>query len=413
MKKLIIFILIYPVFIYIFADVIVVKRDNVMLKNGPGVYYQTISTLSKDSGVNVLQYTFKDFDSDQWIRVKCNQSKLEGFISKSSVSERKVKSDFFTFLRQNDLFEKSQNKIIPNDIRSIGIYFSEKFNGNREFIDFANAYRTDINSYNDFKNDTYIGFPLRQNRSTVNIPVRDTDSFFTDTETGLGLGLASVISNKGLYYNRIIQNYVNHIGLLLIEAYDITDVEFKFFILNIDEPDTFSGPGGFVFITKGMLLLCENEAELSVVLAKEIAHVMSNQMFRNITNNQQSLIFDKKETLTDSIFLHKKMNTLNELEDDYNDFLLSSLNGNFLNDNMQNNLTAILISARAGYDSHSYLNLLNRVLNRYNDSGNYNTQKSLIELKIEQAEKLFNDIKLPNNLMDKSYRYQIFKNQIR
>ena len=52
------------------------------------------------------------------------------------------------------------------------------------------------------------------------------------------------------------------------------EVEYTLTVLNSREANAFSLPGGFVFITRGLLnLIGSDEAQLAAVLAHEIAHV--------------------------------------------------------------------------------------------------------------------------------------------
>ncbi len=52
-----------------------------------------------------------------------------------------------------------------------------------------------------------------------------------------------------------------------------TPFEFKFYVVNGLDPNAFAIPGGYIFVTTGLLVLAENEQEVAGVLSHEIAHV--------------------------------------------------------------------------------------------------------------------------------------------
>ncbi len=76
-----------------------------------------------------------------------------------------------------------------------------------------------------------------------------------------------------LYDNARIQNYVDQLGQQLVEASDSRDIPYTFQVVLSDEINAFAIPGGFVYVTTGLLQAVDNDAELASVLAHEIAHI--------------------------------------------------------------------------------------------------------------------------------------------
>lgn len=72
-----------------------------------------------------------------------------------------------------------------------------------------------------------------------------------------------------------VNQYVNLVGYVVAAASDRPETfkGYTFGVLDADEPNAIAGPSGFIFITRGLLLLCETEDELACVLAHEIGHV--------------------------------------------------------------------------------------------------------------------------------------------
>ena len=86
----------------------------------------------------------------------------------------------------------------------------------------------------------------------------------------------------GEYNNQQWTRYINLVGQTIAEFSDRPTLEYHFAILNSPEQNAFAAPGGYIFITVGLLKTLKNEAELAGVLAHEIAHVTKQHMLETI-----------------------------------------------------------------------------------------------------------------------------------
>jgi len=77
----------------------------------------------------------------------------------------------------------------------------------------------------------------------------------------------------GTYGNSNIQGYVSEIGQALVRNVERKDLQYTFTVLNSDIINAFATPGGFIYITRGLLTLADNEAEMAGVLGHELGHV--------------------------------------------------------------------------------------------------------------------------------------------
>ncbi len=77
----------------------------------------------------------------------------------------------------------------------------------------------------------------------------------------------------GAYEENDLGAYVAQIGLKLLKVSELPDDAFRFTVLNDDKINAFALPGGYVYVTRGLIALAENEAELAGVIAHEIGHV--------------------------------------------------------------------------------------------------------------------------------------------
>ena len=77
----------------------------------------------------------------------------------------------------------------------------------------------------------------------------------------------------GAYEDKEFAAYVHRVGLSLAKVTEVQDLSYTFTVLNDDKVNAFALPGGYVYITRGLVALAENEAEMAGVLAHEIGHI--------------------------------------------------------------------------------------------------------------------------------------------
>jgi predicted Zn-dependent protease len=77
----------------------------------------------------------------------------------------------------------------------------------------------------------------------------------------------------GVYPDQALNRYVDQIGQRLAKNSHRPELKYQFKVLNNSSPNAFALPGGFIAITRGLLLSIENEAQLAAVLGHEIGHV--------------------------------------------------------------------------------------------------------------------------------------------
>ena len=77
----------------------------------------------------------------------------------------------------------------------------------------------------------------------------------------------------GEYGSPALRKYVDGIGRLLVRNIEREDLSYKFTILNSDIVNAFAMPGGYIYISRGLLALADNEAQLAAVLAHELGHI--------------------------------------------------------------------------------------------------------------------------------------------
>lgn len=86
---------------------------------------------------------------------------------------------------------------------------------------------------------------------------------------------ATIVTQYGAVNNQAATDYINLVGQTIAAASDRPETfkGYHYLIMNSDDINAFAAPGGFIFVSRGMLKLCATEDELAAVLAHEVAHV--------------------------------------------------------------------------------------------------------------------------------------------
>jgi len=69
-----------------------------------------------------------------------------------------------------------------------------------------------------------------------------------------------------------LQAFVDRIGRSLLTQAGSTPFEFNFYIVKAQDPNAYAIPGGYIFVTTGLMVLADNEQEIAGVVSHEIAH---------------------------------------------------------------------------------------------------------------------------------------------
>ncbi|MEW6743301.1 MAG: M48 family metallopeptidase [Planctomycetota bacterium] len=104
-----------------------------------------------------------------------------------------------------------------------------------------------------------------------------------EDEEEIGTGTAAAIASEGLLREPAsVLDYLVLIAATLGGVSDRPEVRYRVGLLDSDDINAYSVPGGFLFITRGAVLAAHDEAELAAVLAHEVAHVALQHALREL-----------------------------------------------------------------------------------------------------------------------------------
>jgi predicted Zn-dependent protease len=120
--------------------------------------------------------------------------------------------------------------------------------------------------------------------------LRSTFADITDEEEYyIGRSTAAIILSKYKpYANAALNSYVNAMGTALSYSSDRPETYggYHFLVLDTDEVNAMAAPGGFIFVTKGLVKRCADEETLAAILAHEIGHVAERHGLQSIKKSR-------------------------------------------------------------------------------------------------------------------------------
>jgi predicted Zn-dependent protease len=99
-------------------------------------------------------------------------------------------------------------------------------------------------------------------------------------------GAADVAQSIGLYADNGVQAYMSRLGLTLAARTERPNLPWEYHVVDDPAVNAFALPGGFIFVTRGLLTHITNEAELATILGHESGHVAARHSVQQISRAQ-------------------------------------------------------------------------------------------------------------------------------
>jgi predicted Zn-dependent protease len=106
-----------------------------------------------------------------------------------------------------------------------------------------------------------------------------------ESEIRMGREYAQIVDSQiKLLDDPMVTEFVNRLGQNLVRNSD-AQVPFTIKVIDSEEVNAFSLPGGFLYVHSGLILAADDEAELAGAMAHEIAHVAARHATRQMTRS--------------------------------------------------------------------------------------------------------------------------------
>ncbi|MCB0317604.1 MAG: M48 family metalloprotease [Bdellovibrionales bacterium] len=167
------------------------------------------------------------------------------------------------------------------------------------------------------------------------------------------------------YNNAKVQEYVSLVGHALASYSDKPDTfgGYHFLVLDSDEINAMAAPGGFIFLTRGLLDLMPDEDTLASVLAHEITHVEERHGVEAISQADLTKTLSSLGQIAGSLNCGELISQASLVFGGAVDDVFNSLvtKGYSRDQEFKADVGAIKILYRAGYNPHAMLVMLDEV----------------------------------------------------
>ncbi len=184
-----------------------------------------------------------------------------------------------------------------------------------------------------------------------------------DDEIAIGRQIAgNLLGAAPLVNDARLQQYVNRVGRWVASQSERPDLPWHFGVIEAGDMNAFSAPGGYIFVTRGLYTLLQNEAELAGVLAHEVGHVISKHHLKIL---QKSRLLDMgSQALAQQVSNNDKVQ---KVIGSGAEIAARSLDKDA---EFEADRIAVVLTARAGYDAYGLPGVLQQIGHYAADDGN-------------------------------------------
>jgi hypothetical protein len=342
------------------GESIYTKRKTNDVREGPGSYYDLIVSLPQNTKLDVVE------KASNWVKVQLPDNKVGWIAANCLVAQAAGK----TMARLENVwsspkaskagiaaaikgFGEKYGKTDPGNVDKVLAYSDKGFTG-RDLASFNN----EIRQY-DSKNRG------RVHLDDLDLGVPDYDVSLPERQ--IGVGIAARLVSHGLLDNPELRRYVNLICATITANSEIYDEDFTVFVLDDNKVNAFALPGGYIFITKGIVQMCHDESELAGVVAHEIGHVIRRHGLEEISKRAANIASDKAfDELDQEVGQTDDEKDLEEMiESTYDKVLHPRL----IKYELEADKVGAVLAANAGYDPFGLVHMCNRMASIPKDQG--------------------------------------------
>ncbi|MBF0169916.1 MAG: M48 family metalloprotease [Nitrospinae bacterium] len=100
----------------------------------------------------------------------------------------------------------------------------------------------------------------------------------------------AIVAQYGLVADPDLQQYVTTVGKRVLRHILDPEFDYQFKVIDADMVNAFALPGGYIYVTRGLLAAVNSEAELANILGHEIGHVVGHHSVKQMKKSLGSLL---------------------------------------------------------------------------------------------------------------------------
>jgi uncharacterized protein YgiM (DUF1202 family) len=329
------------------------KRTRNEVREGPGNYYDLLRVLPSGVAITIQE------EKGTWFNIK-TPDKTKGWMSKNCLTEAPPSTT--KNLETEWTSPKATKAGVAAAIRGFAERYGKPSGEQIEMLDVIAEQTFSANDFMDFQQSTLqqvqlVPFTNIYEDYQTLIPAYHC----SESEEGIGAGIAATILSRGVVRNPALTKYVNLLGLYLVEHSPMNDVRFRFYVLDDNRAVAFSLPGGFVFVSQGLMNVCSNEAELAGAIAHEMMHIILQHGIKELDSSKIKIhveeIFEDMQKEFD-----EPTDTTEDALTEFAQIAWETVNKpRTLKMETEADKSAAILLTHCGYDAHSLMQLIQKI----------------------------------------------------
>lgn len=201
--------------------------------------------------------------------------------------------------------------------------------------------------------------PAAQGDDLISLLTQSMENIDEPKEIEIGRQLAALLLGaKPAHPDMALQRYVNRLGRWISLQSPRPGLPWTFVVLDDAGYNAFAAPGGYVFVTKGLIDRCADESELAGILAHEITHVTAKHHLQAIRQSAMAGVGTQ--------LLASQIRTSNVAGQLVKDQLLSLFRtvytkGLSQSDEFEADRSGVAMAAKAGFDPYGLVSVLQQL----------------------------------------------------
>jgi len=166
-----------------------------------------------------------------------------------------------------------------------------------------------------------------------------------------------VKQQMGIYEDSAMTAYVAAVGNRLVSNLESTPFTYQFLLVDDPIPNAFALPGGYVYVTRGLLALITSEDELAGVMAHEIIHVEKRHSIKQMKTSILPGILSLPGNIVGAIDPNMGA-TINAPINAGGSLFMASHSRKH---ETEADVDGVTLASKSGYDPHALKNILDRL----------------------------------------------------
>ena len=350
-------------------ETVIVVVNEAQGRSGPGSFYALKVLIPKDTVLDVLKMKkswYKTTFSDENVWVSENSLSVDSDSgNKSANAQTSMNMDVFKSLSTESVTSaKASPALLTAAIKG----FWTRYTG----ADKQNLAELPVNGYDvppgyvesfSEKRSSEVSRDRLQRRFKISRKYRKSSMTY-ENEHSIGYSIASSVAEGSLVENESLINYISSVGWYLAESTERYELQFKFYVLDTDRINAVSCPGGYIVLTRGLLEMIADEAELAALLAHEMSHVIAGHAMQSMEESEVGITAGSSFDL-----LGKETGGTSEIEGDLlaltNRATSIATSPKLDEQEFEADRMALTYLARSGYDVNGLTRMLNTMMTRH------------------------------------------------